>query len=106
MLCFRLKAPLIEWPFGLAVLCALLQKKKTFPKRALFRKCCDVRLGDIKQRFACHCEFADFWARRHFQVAVGGFIFFPVRSKHRGVGLSGRWKAVNFGANYGEADGC
>lgn len=32
--------------------------------------------------------------------------FFPVRSKHRGVGLSGRWKAVNFGANYGEADGC
>lgn len=46
-----------------------------------------------------------FLGSQHFQVAVGG-IFFPVRSKHRGVGLSGRWKAVNFGANYGEAEGC
>jgi len=37
-------------------------------------------------------------------MAEGGI--FPVRRKHKGVGLSGRWKAVNFGANYREADRC
>lgn len=75
------------------------------PKTALLRKHSDVRLGILSGDLHVTVNL-------HFSGLAGTFrwlweeFFFLVRSKHRGVGLSGRWKAVNFGVNYGEADGC
>lgn len=89
MPCLCLKTPLIERPFGLAVplLCA-------FPAQtALFGKHGGVRVEDIKQRFARHCEFALFWGLQTHSGGCGRN-YFPGRSKHRGVGLLGGGKQL------------